>query len=231
MLSLCANISRAARIFVWPLLAVGAIALAGCDPNDPTGTTSLNPAQLRGATVAFDSIDGLPPAQFGKLVQDLNAEAQTRRLAVMSREGQSTYRVRGYLAAKVTKHQTTVSWVWDVFDREESRALRITGEETVKGRHSNPWTVADDAMMQRIAHSSMDQLAAFLTSSEVAPGTPGPAPRGPVAMLGQRDSSPEAAGIYRIAKPQADPLPDSGNAEAIDVPPPRKTVADAASAR
>jgi hypothetical protein len=86
---------------------------------------ALSPAQPRGATVAFDSLDGLPPGQFRKLVQNLNEEVQARRLAVISREQSSAYRVRGYLAVKVAKHQTTVSWVWDVFDQDEHRALRI----------------------------------------------------------------------------------------------------------
>ena len=88
--------------------------------------TTIRPrlaGQPRGATVAFESIDGLPPGQFHELVQALNDEAQTRQLAVMSRESPSAYRVRGYLAAKVVKRETTISWVWDVFDaRRPSRA-------------------------------------------------------------------------------------------------------------
>ena len=95
-----------------------------------------------------NSLDGLPPGQFQKLVRDLNDEAQSRRLAVISREQPSAYRVRGYLAVKVTKRQTTVSWVWDVFDQEEQRALRISGEETAKVRHRDAWAAADDAMLQ-----------------------------------------------------------------------------------
>ena len=83
--------------------------------------------------------------------------------AVISREQPSAYRVRGYLAATVAKHQTTISWVWDVFDQDEHRALRISGEETAKVRHKDAWAAADDAMLQRIAQSSMEQLAAFLT--------------------------------------------------------------------
>src|ERR1019366_5737395 len=109
-------------------------------------------------------------------------EAQTRRLAVISRESPSAYRVRGYLAAKVTKRQTTISWVWDVFDRDDRRALRISGEETANsrtlGRHRDAWTAADDAMLRRIAHTSMEQLAAFLTSPEAGPARlPRPANR------------------------------------------------------
>ena len=55
---------------------------------------ALSPAQPRGATVAFDSLDGLPPGQFRKLVQNLNEEVQARRLAVISREQSSAYRVQ-----------------------------------------------------------------------------------------------------------------------------------------
>ncbi len=85
-------------------------------------------------------------------MQALNNEAQTRRLAVMSRESPSAYRVRGYLAAKVAKRQTTISWVWDVFDGDDRRALRIAGEETAKGPAArDAWAAADDAMLRRIA--------------------------------------------------------------------------------
>jgi hypothetical protein len=203
-------------------LLAAAFALAGCNPD----IQAVSAAQPRGATVAFDSVDGLPRAQFQKLVQGLNEEAQTRRLAVISREQPSAYRVRGYLAIKVSKRQTTVSWVWDVFDGEENRALRISGEETVKVRHRDAWAVADDAMLRRIAGNSMEQLAAFLISPEVAPGT-SPFPAEPqVAMVDLNQSSPEAAGIFRIFSPQVDPvladnaeaLADSANTEQVPLP-------------
>lgn len=218
------------------LAAVCAMALAACTPD---GRQSLAAGQPRGATVAFESIDGPPPGQFHRLVQNLNDEAQARGLAVISRETPSAYRVRGYLAATVVKGETTISWVWDVFDGDEHRALRISGEEaaknTDKGRHRDVWNAADDAMLQRIARSSVAQLAAFLTSSEVAPGTPGVAQ---VAAMGASDSSPEAAGIFRIFRASADPVaaeaaeaPVAGDS-AIRVPLPRRKPAsdDAVSA-
>ena len=223
--------SGATSRVIRPLLALaGVMALAGCGPD---GQPNLTAAQPRGASVAFESIDGPPPDKFRKLVENLNEEAQTRRLAVASRESPSAYRVRGYLAAKVTKHETTVSWVWDVFDGDQHRALRITGEESAKGRQRNAWAIADDAMLHRIARSSMDQLASFLTSPEVAPGTPAPAAPASVAapapaqitLIGDRDPTPEAAGIFRIFKPEADPVSESAvtapAAEAASVPMPR----------
>ncbi len=200
-------------------------ALAACSHAGPPNTAALQP---RGATVAFDSIDGPPPAQFETLVRDLNDEAQTRRLAVISRESPSAYRVRGYLAAKVVKGHSTISWVWDVFDRDQHRALRIDGEETGKDAVTdagNAWSVADDAMLGRIARASMDRLAAFLTSPGVAPdpadGAAEVALTGPV--IGQPDTSPEAFGIFRIFHADADPAlktdPDLPNGTAAAIAP------------
>ncbi len=154
----------------WVIAA--ALALAGCNHD---GTTTGSLAQPRGATVAFDIIDGLPPGQFATLVKNLNDEAQTRRLAVMSRESPSTYRVRGALTVTVGKRHTTVAWTWDVFDGDERLAHRIAGDETAKVRHRDAWDAADDAMLQRIANSSMEQLAAFLTAP-AAPAGPAAAP-------------------------------------------------------
>jgi hypothetical protein len=216
------------------LAAACTLALAGCNPD----SQAVSAAQPRGATVAFESVDGMPSGQFQKLVNDLNDEAHARHLAIISREQSSAYRVRGYLAVKVTKHQTTVSWVWDVFDQEESRALRISGEETTKGRHRDAWTAVDDAMLRRIARTSMEQLAAFLTSPAVAPGTSPPPTEAQVAMAEVHDSSPEAAGIFRISWPQVDPIStdaveavDIDNAGAVPLPRRRPPVAAALSER
>jgi hypothetical protein len=191
------------------LTIVCALALAGCNPDNQ----GLSAAQPRGATVAFDSLDGLPPGQFQKLVGNLNEEAQSRRLAVISREQTSAYRVRGYLAVKVTKRQTTVAWVWDVFDQNEQRVLRISGEETAKVRNRDAWAAADDAMLRRIAGTSMEQLAAFLTAPEVAPGTAPSLAEPQVAMAAPAESSPEAAGIFRVSRP--DPIQPSATDPAL----------------
>jgi hypothetical protein len=201
--------------------ALCALALTACDTTNGPAASAGFP---RGATVAFDSIDGLPPGQFQQLVEHLNSEAQSRRLAVISRDNQSAYRVRGYLSARVSRKQTTIAWVWDVFDGDDRRTLRITGEESADRRQQRDvWTVADDAMMQRIARTSMDELAAFLTSPEVAPGTPDSGPR--AAVVGMRDTSPEGAGIFRIFQPDPAPITETAEpatASSSPVPLPRR---------
>jgi hypothetical protein len=208
-------------------------ALAGCNQDGRSSVAGLQP---RGATVAFESIDGPPQGQFNTLVRSLNDEAQQRRLAVLSREATSAYRVRGYLAAKVAKdgpaYRTTISWVWDVFDRNEQRTLRINGEEVVKkpGKDAgDAWTVADEALLRRIANTSMEQLAAFLTSTEAVPVAAAPSVT-PVALLGSSDTSPEAAGIFRTFQANADPAPVRSLADTADVPlPPQRPESQATS--
>ena len=197
------------------LAVAAARALAGCQPANQTGVAAAAP---RGATVAFESIDGLPKDHFQILVNDLNGEAQQRRLAVLPREQPSAYRVRGYFAASVEGAKTTISWVWDVFDDQQRRAYRISGSEDAKS--GKAWAAADAAMMQRIARASVEQLAAFLTSPDVAPGAPANEPR--LALIGDRDdSTPEAAGIFRVSQPNVDPAESPAAENAVPLPPKR----------
>jgi hypothetical protein len=188
-----------APVAVFPILSLlCALAVAGC--NTVAQQQPATFAVTRGATVAFDSIDGPPREVFDRLVQDLNAEARDRRLAVTSRDGNSAYRVRGYLGAQSAPKQSTVSWVWDVYDRDQHRVLRITGEEKIAGSRKDAWQALDEAATRRIAHSGMEQLAAFLASSPDAPQTVS-------AIAYGSDASPEAAGIVRISTATVDPVP------------------------
>ena len=144
------------------------------------------PPAASGPTIAFESIDGPPVGVFNRLVDNLSAEAQARNLAIASREGAANYRVRGYLAAQVIRGRTHISWVWDVYDDDKLRALRISGEEAGGRGGGDPWSVADEAMLRRIARTSMDRLAAFLRN----PGAP--AEPGTTAIADAPEPEPQA---------------------------------------
>jgi hypothetical protein len=167
-----------------PLLA---IALAGCNTTGSQTHASL--PGTRGATVAFDSIDGAPREVFDRLVRGLNAEARSQNLAVVSRTDPSAFRVRGYFVAETEAKESAIHWVWDVYDNRQQRVLRISGKQTVSGE--NPWQALGDPAVERIARDSIGQLATFLTSPDVMPSA-----RARVAA--GDGSSPEAAGIFRI---------------------------------
>ena len=86
-----------------------------------------------GATVAFESIDGPPPQVFDRMVGVLDSESKLRSLSIVSRESSASYRVRSYLAAQVYRGRATIAWVWDVYDRNQQRALRLSGERRHRG--------------------------------------------------------------------------------------------------
>jgi hypothetical protein len=139
---------------------------AGCTTsNTQNAALTTTSAATSGPTLAFDSIDGPPVGIFNRLVDNLSAEAQARQLSIASREGAANYRVRGYMAAQVVRGRTLISWVWDVYDDDKLRTLRITGEEA-GGRGGDPWSAADEQMLRRIARVSMERLSAYLRNPE-----------------------------------------------------------------
>jgi hypothetical protein len=135
------------------------------------------------ATIAFDQIDGPPPQVFDRMVNVLDSESKLRSLAVVSREGPAAYRVRSYLSAQVVAGKPVIAWVWDVYDRNQERALRLSGTEQVAGGASrDPWSAADDLVLRKIAQAGFSGLSAFVNGTAAPEGAPqpGPAPaRGP----------------------------------------------------
>jgi len=193
------------------MLAVAALAAsaAGCSSlPSSNGRMSLASAVSPSSTVAFESIDGPPPEVFRKLVADLNAEAGTRKIAVVSRESAATYRVRGYVSALVERDKTTFAWVWDIYDTDKRRALRISGEEpAAAGKRRDAWAAADEQILRRMAKNGMEQMSGFLNSSEPAP-TIAPEPNF-ITLVSGRDDTPEGAGIIRLPGNQDQPTEEA----------------------
>ncbi|MDC7789145.1 hypothetical protein PQJ75_28285 [Rhodoplanes sp. TEM] len=177
---------------------IGAILLAlGCAACTQTAGQTPGPvAAARTPTVAFESIDGPPESVFNHMVQSLTSEAQARQLAVVSRQTPAHYRVRVYTATIVAPKKSVVSWVWDVYDADQRRVFRLSGEEPVSGAGSTTWAAADEQVIRRMASSGMERLAGFMAAPRTAPapaaapsGTPAPAP----------DATPPADGSMAVA--------------------------------
>ena len=183
------------RVVALLSVVLAAALLGGCN------TTQFGLASAQSTSVTFESIDGPPPDVFQRLVRDLNTEAKARQLTVMSRDQDAAFRVRGYMAAQTKAGQGSITWMWDVYDQERERSVRISGEEKIVGKHRNPWEAMDDATVQRIARNTMDKLGVFLASSG------GAAPPAAPAVTSEREGSPESAGIVRMSTPQSEPAP------------------------
>ena len=160
----CFAVLRAARLAL--VIAAGGLGAAGCTTSGEPVLGAIGGTGPR--TVAFESIDGPPEQLFRKLVTQLGEEATAHRVAMVSREQPAQYRIRGYVAAHVQGQKTTITWIWDVFNSDRERAVRLGGE--VPGAPSErAWAAADDAVVARIARDGMSRLAAVLAS----PGSPG----------------------------------------------------------
>jgi hypothetical protein len=136
-------------------------------------------------TIAFESIDGPPPPVFDRMVNVLDSETKLRSLQIVSRESSPAYRVRSYLSAQIVRGRPVIAWVWDVYDRDQQRALRLSGEEPAGKAGGDatrdPWTSADDLVLRKIAQAGLSGLASMTqgtppdASPPVSPGKRGPA--------------------------------------------------------
>ena len=175
----------APRAAVAAILLAVACGLGGCAGGGAVGGTF---AMAGGApTVAFESIDGPPPHVFDRMVDVLDSESKLRNLSIVSREASASYRVRSYLAAQVSRGRTVIAWVWDVYDRDQQRALRLSGEEPAGKAGRDPWTAADDLVLRKIAQAGMSGLSAMINGT--APdAAPAPGRRGPAVASAERPS-------------------------------------------
>jgi hypothetical protein len=188
------------RAAVTVALLVVACALGGCaaggGPNN--AFAMANSGGGSGSTVAFESIDGPPPQVFDRMVGVLDSESKLRNLSIVSREGQAAYRVRSYLAAQLYHGRTTIAWVWDVYDANQQRALRLSGEEPAgKGGRGDAWAAADDLVLRRIAQAGFAGLAAMVNGTA-------PADEPPPATSPARDRGGPAVASAEQAAPAAD---------------------------
>lgn len=155
-----------------------ACGLGGC-VSDGAGAGSGSYAMASsGPTVAFESIDGPPPQIFDRMVSVLDSESKLRNLSIVSREGTSSYRVRSYLSAQVSRGRTTIAWVWDVYDRDQQRALRLAGEEPAGKAGRDPWAAADDLVLRKIAQAGLSGLSGIVGGTVPADGPPPATPPG-----------------------------------------------------
>jgi len=158
-------------------LVIAACSLGGCASGSATNSFAMA-SSTSGPTIAFESIDGPPPQVFDRMVGVLDSESKLRSLSIVSREGTAAYRVRGYLAAQVSHGRTMIAWVWDVYDQNQQRALRLSGEEPAGKAGRDAWAAADDLVLRKIAQAALSGLSGMINGTP-APDAPSPPPAAP----------------------------------------------------
>ena len=168
--------------------------LAGCAGGLTTASNSY--AQIgTGTTVAFESIDGPPPHVFQRMVGLLDIESKARNVSVVSREAPAAYRVRSYLSAQIHGNRTVIAWVWDVYDRDGQRTLRLSGEEAGTKSGRDAWSAADDALLRRIAQSGLTGLNGIASGGAPVEPQPAASPRDTGPAIASAQSMPDSTAI------------------------------------
>jgi hypothetical protein len=178
------------------LLAI-ACGLGGC-ASGGAGSDSFAMASS-GPTVAFESIDGPPPPVFERMVNVLDSESKLRNLSIVSREGSASYRVRSYLSAQVSRGRATIAWVWDVYDRDQQRALRLSGEEPAGKAGRDAWAGADDLLLRKIAQAGLSGLSGLISGTAPADAPPAPTPGGRGPAVASTDQPESASGAFSVS--------------------------------
>ena len=186
------------------LCLAAACALGGCAAGGSATSGAFAMASDGGGqTVAFESIDGPPPGVFDRMVSVLDSETKLRSLSVVSRESPAAYRVRSYLSAQVVRGRTVIAWVWDVYDRNQQRAVRLSGEEQAgkAGRDAtrDPWAAADDLVLRKIAQAGLTGLSGMINGTPADAPPPAPAPAGKRGPAVASADSPATSGSPDIA--------------------------------
>ena len=154
-----------------------AAAVPAPSPADPASTTSgapataatpVTPAQsaavlsktrLQIAPIVGASVEAATP-----LTAELQTRARQRGITLAGSSDQTaTHVLKGYFSAISEGKDTTVIYVWDVYDPAGNRLHRINGQmkaPSVNGADS--WKAVSPATMQAIADQTIDQFAAFL---------------------------------------------------------------------
>ena len=198
--ALIASCLKAPRAMIAAALLVVASALGGCAGGGAaSGSFAMAPGPTGGGpTVAFESIDGPPPQVFDRMVSVLDSESKLRNLSIVSREGGASYRVRSYLSAQVVRGKTLIAWVWDVYDNNQQRALRLSGEESAGKAGRDAWAAADDLLLRKIAQAGLSGLSNMMNGTPDVPAAPAIAPARHGPAVASAEGSAPAEGAFAV---------------------------------
>ena len=150
--------------------AVPATATAGAPATTTTPVTSaqsaaiLSKTRLQIAPIVGASVEAATP-----LTAELQTRARQRGITLAGSADQTaTHVLKGYFSTMSEGADTTVIYVWDVYDPSGNRLHRINGQQkapSVKSGDSgggDSWKGVSPATMQAIADQTIDQFAAWL---------------------------------------------------------------------
>jgi hypothetical protein len=135
----------------------------------PGASTSATPAQtavLARTRLQVAPIVGAPVEAAGPLTAELQTRAKQRGLTLVGSTDQTaTHVLKGYFSTMSEGKDTTVIYVWDIYDPSGNRLHRINGQQKAASVGSGEgWPTVAPATIKAIADQTIDQFAAWLGS-------------------------------------------------------------------
>jgi hypothetical protein len=130
------------------------------------GTTATQSAGIASnARIHFAPIVGTSVDAASSLSGRLLSRARERGIqTVGDADPVTTHLLKGYFTPLVEGKETTVIYVWDVYDPSGNRVHRISGQQKAASRGGEGWAAVPPATMQAIADATVEQLASWLAA-------------------------------------------------------------------
>lgn len=119
----------------------------------------LSKTRLQVAPIVGATVEAATP-----LTAELQIRARQRGIMLAGSADQTaTHVLKGYFSAISEGKDTTVIYVWDVYDPAGNRLHRINGQQKAPSVNGGDgWTAVSPATMQAVADQTVDQFAAWL---------------------------------------------------------------------
>lgn len=128
-------------------------------------SAAINPGIASRTRLRFDPIVGATADVAAPLTERLAERARASGIALAgSADPSTTHVLKGYFSTLTEGGQTTVIYVWDVYDTSGNRLHRINGQQKAAGRGEG-WAAVPPATLQAIADSTIDRLTAWIAGS------------------------------------------------------------------
>ena len=172
-LSLLAMMAVSACTSTQDILEPSAIAAAppnaGIAPAEgDAGMTTARPLSAAIASrtrLRFDPIVGATVGAATPLTERLADRARGRGIGLAgSADPTATHVLKGYFSTLTEGSDTTVVYVWDIYDPSGNRLHRINGQQKAPSNGGEGWSSVSPETMQAIADTTIDQLAAWLAA-------------------------------------------------------------------
>ena len=134
-------------------------------PAPVPSTTATQTAALSKARVQIAPIVGTSVEAATSLSERLSTAARQRGIRMTgSADPAATLMLRGYFTPLVEGKETTVIYVWDVYDPTGNRVHRISGQQKSASAGGEGWAAVPAASMQAIGDATIEQLATWIGS-------------------------------------------------------------------